>query len=147
MVSLWDTSGSQDYEDQLQQVLTPMTSFVFICISLVDRTSRSNVEAWVHRIQDRAPQAAFALIGLQKDKREQGLKKDPHSDRYVSTDESEIQAKKYSAQFYMECEANELDEHSIVQAFGRAIDFLTTRHRMRSLKERDCRSCSSCVVS
>ena len=68
-VSLWDTSGEQEYP-RLRPLSYPQTDVFIVCFDVASRSSFQSVsETWVPEVRHYVPSAAVLLLGTKTDLR------------------------------------------------------------------------------
>ena len=68
-LSLWDTSGSDGYEE-MRAFTYSQTDVFLVCFSIAEQRSLENVSSvWVPEIRQHLPEAPIILVGLKSDLR------------------------------------------------------------------------------
>lgn len=94
-----DTAGQEDY-DRLRGLQYPNTNVVFICFSLVQGDSFSNVRRkWFPEVRHYLPHTPIVLVGTKLDCR------DPLNQTHISMKMGKRLARKIGAIAYIECSA------------------------------------------
>lgn len=89
-LQIWDTAGQERFKN-ITQTYYKGAAGIILTFSITDRNSYTNIERWMHQIENNAPQDVSKIII--------GTKNDLERDRQVSTEEGIALSQKHSLQF------------------------------------------------
>lgn len=89
-LQIWDTAGQERFKN-ITQTYYKGAAGIILSFSIIDRNSFTNIERWMHQIENNAPQEVSKIIV--------GTKSDLQDEREVTFQEGAALGRKYNLQY------------------------------------------------